>query len=501
MTNDHSSDDHCVSYTSRPDTFKSTVPFTYVTLNFNNNFMINAQCLIDSGSDFCMIHIDSVPMGARRAMLSCDRTVSGIGNSRAMGKFELDWSISGITIFNVTTLVMPDPIPLVLGLNLLVDSQVQDWHLNATELYIELSNGESATAQAKPAHTQSVRSFASRAPVLSDLRAKLEWIKSNIKDLPPLHHENATQLEQVADLIISNANIFSSSDELLGEFPHAVSINTSGNPIAVRQHAIAQAYRDKVDDELSRMLKLGVIRVNEDSGGWNTPLLVVGKRDGKPRMVANFKESLNKRLTKAEPFLIPSCDELMAEAEPNCTMFSQMDMEMGYWQLRISTADQKKTSFQWKGTTYCYVRLPMGFSESGAIFARAIHSALSNQNLDRSKILVYLDDLVIQDKCFVTFLESHRKVFESLKKFNLKLKPSKCVFFRKAIKFLGRILTKCGVTADPAMVSSVNLIRPPKNKRECQQLIGRLSYLRSFASVKMGESVASCNFSALFTDL
>jgi len=423
------------------------------------------------------------------------------GIKPALGEIECDWTLGSLVIHGVTTLIVGEDIPFIMGRNLLRHPALRWWCMTEEELKLVLHNGDQCslplTTDLTSTTTTTQLAFTADTSVTpSDLTSKLKWLKSHLPDLAPLEMDNDEHTEALADLIIDNHEIFGGPDDL-GAFPYPVSINTAGDPVSVRQTTIAKSHRDIVDSEIERMMALGVIRHCDDSGGWNTPLLMITKADGRPRMVANFRASLNKRLTKPEPFLIPSCDELMREAQPRCTMFSQMDMCMGYWQMPIRKEDQQKTSFQWRNQTYCYQRLPMGFKESGGIFARSVHRALSQANLDPSRILVYLDDISIIDNSITSFLLAHKQVFECLKKHNLRLKQSKCIFGRKSIRFLGRILSVEGIRADPSMVESIQLIKPPETKRQCQQLIGRLSYLRSFASVKMSEEVKTCNFAHL----
>lgn len=63
--------------------------------------------------------------------------------------------------------------------------------------------------------------------------------------------------------------------------------------------------------------------------------------------------------------------------------------------------------------------------------------------------LVYIDDCLIFSGSFEEHLEHLSAVFDRFRKANLKLKPSKCTFAAKEVKFLGHIFNAQGLGVDP----------------------------------------------------
>jgi len=57
------------------------------------------------------------------------------------------------------------------------------------------------------------------------------------------------------------------------------------------------------------------------------------------------------------------------------------------------------------------------------------------------------------------------------------LSPSKCEFSKDQIKFLGHIVDKDGVTADPAKIQAVLELSPPSNVREMRRFVGMINQL------------------------
>ncbi|KAF8093398.1 hypothetical protein N665_0383s0030 [Sinapis alba] len=70
--------------------------------------------------------------------------------------------------------------------------------------------------------------------------------------------------------------------------------------------------------------------------------------------------------------------------------------------------------------------------------------------------------------------------FDTLNKYGLKLNPAKCTFGVTSGKFLGYIVTKRGIEANPKQISVVLDLPDPKTSREIQRLTGRVAALNCF---------------------
>jgi len=67
-------------------------------------------------------------------------------------------------------------------------------------------------------------------------------------------------------------------------------------------------------------------------------------------------------------------------------------------------------------------------------------------------------------------------------KYRLKLNPEKCMFGVEASKFLGFLLIKRGIEANPEKCAAVIAMRSPISVKEVQQLTGRMAALSKFVS-------------------
>ncbi|XP_042472220.1 uncharacterized protein LOC122054861 [Zingiber officinale] len=69
-----------------------------------------------------------------------------------------------------------------------------------------------------------------------------------------------------------------------------------------------------------------------------------------------------------------------------------------------------------------------------------------------------------------------------LRTYGIKLNLSKCLFGTKSGRFLGYIITKCSIEANPSKVKALQDMLPPWNLKEAQRLTGQIMELSRFIS-------------------
>ena len=524
-------DKSLISYTPcpKPTTFTAVsnsakiselASLAYVKFKFtsrNDSFTFNSVGLLDSGANVSLIQADLLPKRIANTLSPLDTSVTGIGGNinilgTVTGKIEI-----GEAHFANTTICVVDKTlqncKVIIGTNVLMHPNVTSLTVDADakKVIFNFSSRDKVTVISKGCEfftnpinpgeesvgINQVHSidYDKNVPLREmTLREKLEFLKKE-KDIE-LYHSDEGYITKFADMLISNLSIFGSDGEL-GCFPTPVRIETKGDPINVRPHAIAQKFQPVVQSEVDKMLKAGVIQICEDPKGWNSPILCVAKKDGSARVCANFKNTINKRLCRPDPFPAPAIEEIFNGIEDGNRFFSSIDLQSGYWQLTIREEDRHKTAFTWNDVTYQFVRLPFGYTASGACFSRAVATALTSVGFDRKKVIVYIDDIAILGKSIETFIANHEVVFKALKDFNLRLKARKCHFLKEEIPFLGCLLSAQGRRPIPEYVEGILNIQAPTNTKELKQTQGRLTWINAFIGSRMGEVVKSTSFSAL----
>lgn len=82
------------------------------------------------------------------------------------------------------------------------------------------------------------------------------------------------------------------------------------------------AFKDRVEEELNRLEKYGVIRL-VDNNNWETPLVPVLKENGKIRLCGDYKTTVNRYLEDVKHPL-PKVEELFVTLQGGKT-FSKID--------------------------------------------------------------------------------------------------------------------------------------------------------------------------------
>ena len=75
-----------------------------------------------------------------------------------------------------------------------------------------------------------------------------------------------------------------------------------------------------------------------------------------------------------------------------------------------------------------------------------------------------------------------RKLFERLRKFQLKLNPAKCTFGVRFEKLLGFVVSKKRIEIDPNKVRTIQDLPSPRTQKEVRSFMGRLNYIARFIS-------------------
>lgn len=104
--------------------------------------------------------------------------------------------------------------------------------------------------------------------------------------------------------------------------------------------------------------------------------------------------------------------------------------------------------------------MPFRLKNASATFTRAICKMLHSQI--GHTVEAYIDDLVVKSQKESNHLRDLADVFEILKKCKLRLNAKKCVFDVGAGKFLGHLVTRRGIEANPCQISVVANLKPPR---------------------------------------
>ncbi|XP_070007619.1 uncharacterized protein [Nicotiana sylvestris] len=235
----------------------------------------------------------------------------------------------------------------------------------------------------------------------------------------------------------------------------------------------------KFKEEITKQLGEKVIRVTQYLT-WLANVVTVPKNDGKTRVCVNY-HNLNKASPK-DNFPLPNIHILIN----NCAKHeigSFMDYYAGYHQILMDEEDAEKIAFIMPWGTYCYRIMPFGLKNAGKTYMRVMTTIF--HDMIHKEIEVYVDDMIINSRKQSDHVRNLRKIFQRLRRYNLKLNPAKCAFGVPSGKLLGFIVSRCGIKLDPLKIKVIQELPPPKNKAEVMSLLRRLNYISRFIAQLM----------------
>ena len=123
--------------------------------------------------------------------------------------------------------------------------------------------------------------------------------------------------------------------------------------------------------------------------------------------------------------------------------------------------------------------MPFRLTNAPATFQALINTTLCKY-LDIF-VTAYLNDILIYTKgTLKERIQGVKKVFKALQKADIRLRPDKCKFHVKTVKFLGSIITNNGIQMDNKKAKAIREWPEPRNLKEVQAFLGFANFYRRF---------------------
>ncbi|XP_050544280.1 uncharacterized protein K02A2.6-like [Daktulosphaira vitifoliae] len=159
-------------------------------------------------------------------------------------------------------------------------------------------------------------------------------------------------------------------------------------PIFHKAYSVSFSIRDKVGEEIDRLVEQGILEPVKDSD-WASPIVVVSKYDGSLRICIYCKVTINKSI-KTEHYPLPKADDVFASLS-GCKIFCVVDLSGVYQQLDVSRNSREYLTINTLKGLFRYKRLPFDVSSAPAIFQSVMDQVLSKVE----NVFCYLDDILI----------------------------------------------------------------------------------------------------------
>ena len=154
---------------------------------------------------------------------------------------------------------------------------------------------------------------------------------------------------------------------------------------------IAAGLREKVKDEIDKILLMKVIEPVEIPTEWCSGLTIAPKPNGAIRLCVDLTR-LNKGV-KREMYPLPRVSDMLSRLSEG-TIFSKMDANSGFWQVKLSEESKLFTTFISPWGRYCLRRMPFGMSSAPEFYKRTTEKILQ----DLEGVVCLMDDVLVYKK-------------------------------------------------------------------------------------------------------
>ena len=257
----------------------------------------------------------------------------------------------------------------------------------------------------------------------------------------------------------------------LGE--HSMQV-TDDEPVYTKPYPIPHALKDSVKKEIDNMLDMGIIRPS--SSPYASPLTIVAKPDGTPRICCDTKKINAKTVFDPQP--IPDQEEIFAQLSKD-NYFTKIDLSKGYWQVPMAEESKKYTAFVLPGHDgghYEFNVMAFGLVNSAATFSKIMRKLLH----DMENVHNYIDDILIHTATWEKHVKVLQEVFKRLRSAGLTARPTKCNIGYSEVEFLGHVVGKGIIKPKPDKVEAINEAPRPETKTQLRSFLGLTGYYRKF---------------------
>ena len=314
-----------------------------------------------------------------------------------------------------------------------------------------------------------------------------------------LSNTNAKFIKAILPSKLDTANIIKNFktvfEDRLGKYTNGkfkLTLKEGAKPVYCKARPVPYALRDKIENELCRLEKNGIIKPVTTSE-WATPIVPVLKSNGQIRICGDFKITLNPWL-ESNKHPIPRVTDLATKMS-GATVFSSLDLAHAYQQVELDDASRELVTVNTHKGLFRFTRLTYGVSPAPGLFQNEIEKVLAGID----NVSPYFDDVFIYGKTQADHDVALYKVLKRFEECNLTVKLSKCQFSKSGIKFLGYEIDSKGLHVSSNKIDAIISMAKPTNQTELKSFLGMLNYYSKF--IKNYASIVSPLYELLKKDV
>ena len=205
-------------------------------------------------------------------------------------------------------------------------------------------------------------------------------------------------------------------------------------------------------------------------------VILAWKKDGGLHFCIDFCH-LNAHIKK-DSYPLPRIQEALGSLV-GTGHISCLDLKSRFWQIKMNEASRQNTAFMVGNLGFFECnRMLFGLYNAPATFQQLMQNCMGELNL--IYCLIYLDNLIVFSQMEEEQLHWLHVIFDQLREYNLKLKPSKCSLFKEKINYLAHQVSKQGVWPSDKNLKAIAKRALPRSHTEIRAFLGLVGHYRQF---------------------
>lgn len=309
----------------------------------------------------------------------------------------------------------------------------------------------------------------------SHKRAEKILSKINTRDL------TESQINELFGIFLEYGDAFYIEGDTLQTtdvYEHSIKLKPDVDTVFIRQYRVPETQKNEIRQQVKQLLDKNIIE--KSTSKFNSPLLLVKKRSDDPnkpeyRLVVDYRKLNESTIPQLYP--MPLIDEI-ADKLYESEIFTVLDVFSAFHQIRLKEECRHLTAFSTSTDHFQFKCVPFGLQSSPIAWLYTINRVL--RDINHRNIFWYMDDLILYEGNEKKNLSLIKITLKQLIKHKLRLKPEKCKFLQKSVKFLGYKISNNGLEIDESKISCVKNYPRPTNVKEVMRFCGFANFYRKW---------------------
>lgn len=275
-------------------------------------------------------------------------------------------------------------------------------------------------------------------------------------------------VQHASAFIESFRDVFTDSSKPLtvatGLKPMKIDLLPGTQPKYIKSYRKTPEEEEFVDTSVEALLAAGLVEDCESP--WASSTVVAYNSDhSKMKLVIDYTW-LNSG-TVVNKFPLPTWKDIRLVVS-GAQFVSKIDLRSAYHQCPLRRQDCYKTAFVTRNRHLQWKVVPMGLRNAPAYFQHMMTELLRGI----PGVIVFLDDIGVFTRTVEEHYRALQSVLERIQQVGLRISEDKCQFFRSSLTFLGVVVSREGISPDPAKLEGLAKLAPPSSTKDLKSFLG-----------------------------